>query len=97
MLTIHTRQSSIDPAGPLAVRPVTMVDIALSEGLTRRMKVGEWRVPENEADAQKFKEDNATPVERGIAFISTGAERNLLIRLVIRKKLGSITGDVRPR
>ena len=94
MLTMHERVASINPAGPPAVRPVTLIDIALSEGVTRKLDQGMDHVPQTEADAQALETANATAAELTAAAASVNAERDLLIRLVIRVNLGSITGTV---
>jgi hypothetical protein len=94
MLTIHTRAASINPAGAPAVRPVTLIDIALSEGLIRKLSQGMNRVPQTPPAALTFETVNATPAERTAAAASVNAERDLLIKLVIRVNLGSITGAV---
>jgi hypothetical protein len=94
MLTMHERVASINPAGPPAVRPVTLIDIALSEGVTRKLDQGMDHVPQTEADAQALETASANAAELTAAAASVNAERDLLIRLVIRVNLGSITGTV---
>lgn len=94
MLTMHERVGSINPAGPPAVRPVTLIDIALSEGVTRKLAQGMDHVPQTEPDAQALETASATSAEQTAAAASVNAERDLLIRLVLRVNLGSITGAV---
>jgi hypothetical protein len=94
MMTIHTRAASINPAGAPAVKPVTQIDIALSEGLIRKLSQGMNSVPQTEGPALAFEAANASSAELTVAAASVNAERDLLIRLVIRVNLGSITGDV---
>ena len=90
-LTIHAR-GSIDPAaGKPATNPVTTVDIALSEDVTRRLNLCMKGVPKKEADATKFLNDKATAAELAAAT-TIAAESDLLIRLVL-KEVGSITGS----
>jgi hypothetical protein len=92
MLTIHTRRPSINPAGTPDVRPVTLIDIALSEGLTRKLSQGMDFVPQTEAAAGRFEGTHASAAEITAASASSAAERDLLIRLVLRVHLGSLTG-----
>lgn len=93
MLTIHSRMGSINPAGSISARPVTQIDIALSEGLTRKLIQGMRAIPANSAAAQTLETTKASAAERTAAAGSIAAERDLLIRLVIRASLGSMTGD----
>ena len=94
LLTVHDRTAAINPAGLPAVQPVTLVDLALSEGLIRRLVLGMRQVPQTEADALAFENASATPAEKTAAAASVNAERDLLIRLVLRVRVGSITGAV---
>jgi hypothetical protein len=94
MLTIHTRAGSVNPAGTPAVKPVTQIDIALSEGLTRRLSQGMNSVPQTEGVALAFESAHASSAELTASAASVNAERDLLIRLVVRVILGSITGGV---
>jgi hypothetical protein len=73
---------------------VTQIDIALSEGLIRKLSQGMNSVPQTEGPALAFEAANASSAELTVAAASVNAERDLLIRLVIRVNLGSITGDV---
>ena len=93
-LTIHDRDAEINPTAGAAVRPITVIDIALSEGVIRKLSQGMRRVPQTEADALTFETANATASEITAAAANSDAERDLLIRLVIRVNLGSITGSV---
>ena len=95
-LTIHTRLPTINPAAASsgAKKPVTLIDIALSEGLIRKMSQGMNSVPQDELAADTLEKSKATAAERTAAAASVDAERDLLIRLVVRTKLGSITGTV---
>jgi len=94
MLTIHTRTGSINPAGPPAVRPVTLIDVSLSEGLIRKLAQGMFGTPQSPADAQSLENASATAAEKAAAAAGVDAERDLLIRLVIKTKLGDITGGL---
>jgi len=93
-LTIHKRLGAINPAGPPAVRPVTLIDVALSEGLVRMLAAGMNKAPQTEADALAFETSEASAAERSAAAASIAAEKALLIRLVLLKRVGSITGNV---
>jgi hypothetical protein len=88
-LTIHQRPGikpdSLDPA----MAPVTLIDIALSEAVTRQLAKGMDRMPRTEADANTL-EATATQAERDAANVSKENERDLLIKLVARDA-GSIT------
>ena len=60
-LTIHARGSIDASAGKAATNPVTTVDVALSEDVTRKLALCMRGVPKKEADATKFLNDKATP------------------------------------
>lgn len=94
MLTIHTRLGSINPAGTPAVKPVTLIDIALSEGLVRKLVFGLFRSPKTPTDAVNLESASATAAERAAAAVSADAERDLLIKLVIKTQLGDLTGSL---
>jgi hypothetical protein len=91
-LTVHQR-AAIDPAaGKVATNPVTAVDIALSEGVVRKLAQGMDAVPPTEAAATTFLTAKASAAE--LAAASTVAlERDLLIKLTLRELLHSITGS----
>ena len=90
-LTIHARGSINPAAGNPATNPVTTVDVALSEDVTRKLSLCMKGVPTKEADATKFLDDKATAAQRAAAT-TVPAERDLLIKLVL-KEVGSITGS----
>jgi hypothetical protein len=90
-LTIHGRQASINPAGPPAQQPVTLIDIALSEGLVRKLSRGMNGVPQTEADATSFLAAHASAGERAAAT-TVDLEKALLVRLVRRRVTYQITG-----
>lgn len=91
-LTIHTRPV-INPTGLPDEQPITLIDIALSEGLIRKLSQGMNSVPATPADALALENASASLSERTAAAASVAAERDLLIRLVIRVNLGSLTGS----
>jgi hypothetical protein len=90
-LTIHGRQASINPAGTPAQQPVTLIDIALSEGLVRKLNRGMRGVPRTEVDASIFLTTFATAAELAAAT-TVELEKNLLVRLVVRRHTFQITG-----
>lgn len=92
-LTMHAREAAINPAGAAAVRPVTLIDVALSEGVVRKLLLGMRGVPPTPAAADTFILAHATAAEK-LAAVGAAGERDLLIKLVIRAVLGSITGGV---
>jgi hypothetical protein len=94
MLTMHDR-AAINPAGAGADHPVTLIDIALSEGLIRKMSKGMAATPATPAAAQTLL--TATHATLGqIAMVAGGgaAAEALLLNKVINTYLGSITGNV---
>jgi hypothetical protein len=95
MLTIHSRSSSINPvAGSPAANPVTLIDISLSEGLTRKIIQGMRGVPRTPAAALTFEQTHATLAQRTAAQASAVVEAALLKRLVLREVTHEITGGV---
>jgi hypothetical protein len=91
-LTVHER-AGIDPTGArLATNPVTSVDIALSEGVVRKLAEGMDAVPATEAAATTFLTAKASAAELAAAS-TVPLERELLIKLTLRELLGSITGS----
>jgi len=92
-LTIHER-THINPAGgKTSTNPVTLIDIALSEGLVRKLSDAQDAVPQTEADADAFEKANASAAEIAAATASVKGERDLLMKLVLSKRVGSITGS----
>ena len=93
-LTVHSRGSINPSAGIPATNPVTSVDVALSEDVTRKLSLCMKGVPKKEAEATTFLNAKATAAERAAAT-TVPAERDLLMKLVL-KEIGSITGSVGP-
>ena len=92
-LTIHER-TAIDPTSADPSRqPVTGIDVALSEGVVRKLSIAMDAVPGTEAEATAFLNAKATAAERAAAT-TVATERDLLMRLVLRERVGSITGSV---
>jgi hypothetical protein len=95
-LTIHERAINAASANP-AERPVTQIDMALAEGVTRALSRGMrvLRPLRTDALVQAFEAANATAAElaTGAAHADADAERDLLIKLVLRDaSVGEITG-----
>jgi len=101
-LTIHLK-TTIDPVSPdEAKHPVSQIDIALSEGLTRRLAFGMFMLGplQKQADILAFETANSTAAERSTTFpggahTSADVERNFLLQLAVRDpKVGPMTGSV---
>lgn len=101
-LTIH-QKATIDPASPdEAKHPVSQIDIALSEGLIRKlangMNVLDPLEKGKEADILTFENGNSTAPERTAAFPggvhnNADAERDFLLKLTVRDStVAPITG-----
>ena len=94
-MTIHER-THINPTGAEAsTKPVTLIDVALSEGVTRKLSKGMGWMPENrrtfEQAAVAAKE--ITAAELTAATATVDGERDLLIKLVLKKLGEPITGS----
>jgi hypothetical protein len=92
-LTIHERTHINAAAGKTSTNPVTLIDIALSEGLVRKLSDAQDAVPQTEADADAFEKANATAAQIAAATGSVNDERDFLMKLVLSKRIGSITGS----
>jgi hypothetical protein len=90
-LTVHERTTIDATSSDASKAPVSSVDIALSEGVIRKLSKGRSAVPKF-VDADKFEHDGATAAELG-AISTVDDERDLLIRLVRRKQIISIASD----
>jgi hypothetical protein len=98
-LTIHSK-TSIDPASPdKAKHPVSQIDVALSEGLQRKLANGMFMLGplQKDADIVAFENANSTAPERAAAFpggtrtITT--QRDFLLKLTTRHPtVGPLTG-----
>jgi hypothetical protein len=91
-LTIHERAGINPAAGQTATNPVTRVDVALSENLIRKLARCMSAITMKEAEATTFIDAKATTAEKAAAT-TVDAERDLLVKLVLREKVGSITGS----
>lgn len=93
-LTIH-QKSNIDPASSDASKhPVSIIDIVLSEGLIRKLSRAMNRMPQTEADAEALEKTHATAAERTAIAGNVNAERDLLLKLVLKHRVGQVTGGV---
>jgi hypothetical protein len=92
-LTVH-RRTHISPASAdPSTQPVTLIDVAISEGVVRKLSQGMNTVPSGVAEAAAL-EARATPAERAAATTVAG-EAELLIRLVLRQIGAITTGEAR--
>jgi hypothetical protein len=93
-LTIH-QKTVLDPsAADPARRPISQIDMALSEGVTRKFvecMVAIDGVPNDAAAANAFLAAHATPAEIAAAHVNPAAHRDLWIKVILRV-VGSITG-----
>jgi hypothetical protein len=94
-LTVH-RKTVIEPASPdPAKQPVSQIDVALSEGLVRKMAQTMVTVPPNEAAADTFEKARSNPVERNAALTTVDAHGDFLMKLVLQEpKIAPVTGPV---
>lgn len=91
MLTVHDRPGLRATTTFASQLPVTSIDVALSEGLTRKLAQGMNAVPGTEADATTLETSRASAAERAAAAGSVAAETKLLKTLVVRV-IGEMTG-----
>lgn len=101
-LTIH-QKSVIDPSSPDPARhPVSQIDVALSEGLIRRLSaaIDVLNPVETDADVRAFEAAHATPAQIAAAFpggvhADVDRERDFILRLVLNQpSVHPITGSV---
>lgn len=93
-LTIHLKTVT-DPASPDPARlPISQIDMALSEGVTRKFALALVQidsVPNDAAGATTFLQAHATPAEITAAQAAPAKHRDLWIKVALRI-VGSITG-----
>lgn len=92
MLTVHQRPGLHATAAVAPQRPVTSIDVALSEGLIRKLARGMFAVPHTEADATTLETSRASAAERTAAAGSVAADTKLLKTVVVRV-IGEMTGS----
>lgn len=90
-LTVHQRPNIKPTAGKQVSAPVTAIDMALSEGMTRLIVLAMKAMPKKEKEALAFLDKNANWIELAYAAGGADACRNVLLILVLRK-VGPITG-----
>ncbi|MEZ4468048.1 MAG: DUF4157 domain-containing protein [bacterium] len=89
-MTIHER-SAIDPTtGNAATAPITQIDMALSEGVVRKLAQCMDQAPTDDAGAGALIAQ-ATAAEQAAAT-TPAAEAELLTLLTLRTRVGNITG-----
>lgn len=94
--TTYRRMGTILHTSPDASRrPVSRIDVALSEGVVRKINRGMRSTPRTQAAAQSFITANASPAQRTRAAGNAARTRNLLLRLVVQRRIGGITGGIR--
>ncbi len=101
-LTIHLKTSIDTTSADEAKHPVSQIDIALSEGLIRRLANGMGVLDSlhTEAEVLAFETANSTAAEQTAAFpggahTSENAERDFLLKLAARDStVAPMTGDV---
>jgi hypothetical protein len=93
-IVIH-RKTVLDPtAADPARRPISQIDMALSEGVTRKFVEGMVAidgVPDDAAGANAFLAAHATAAEITAAHVTPAAHRDLWIKAILRI-VGPITG-----
>jgi hypothetical protein len=87
-LTVHRRTHISPTSTDPSTQPVSLIDVAISEAVVRKLSQGMDAVPTSVAGAAAL-ESRATPAERAAAT-TVAAESKLLVRLVLRQ-IGPIT------
>jgi hypothetical protein len=89
-MTVHER-TAINPTGATAATaPITQIDMALSEGVVRKLARCMSDAPTDDASATTLL-GQATAAETAAAT-TPAAEAELLTRLTLRVRVGNITG-----
>lgn len=93
-LTIHKRGAIAPRSSNASRKPVTGIDLALSEGVCRKLSQAKNGMPTEATKAQAFLQSNLKT--RGFNKVkrSKYKVRDSLLRLVIRHKSGQITGGI---
>jgi hypothetical protein len=101
-LTIH-KKTAIDPtSADEAKHPVSQIDVALSEGVQRKLAAGMYKLDplQKDADILAFETANATPAELAPAALTpihadVTKERDFILKLTTRHAdVNPITGNV---
>lgn len=90
-LTIHNRTGISPASANLAFRPVSIIDMALSEGLIRKFAAGMNNVPKDEPAATAL-EATADASQHAKIATGVGGETDVLLELVRDKATKEITG-----
>jgi hypothetical protein len=94
-LTIHEKTDISARSRDPARQPVSDIDMALAEGVCRRMSNAMASVPKDEDKLAKFEEESSTPEERDAAHASVAEHHAFLRKLVMQLPVvGPITGDL---
>lgn len=101
-LTIHLKTTITPASADPAQRPVSQIDVALSEGLTRKFALAGrlLRPLETEAQILAFESNNSTPAEQLAAFpggahTDANVERDFLLKLAVsHQTIAPMTGPV---
>lgn len=93
-LTVH-RKTNINPtSSDISLQPFSIIDIALSEGLVRKLSQAMDHSPQTETDALALEVTHATAAEQAAIVGDISAETDLLIKLILEHRVGRITGGV---
>jgi hypothetical protein len=97
-LTIHERTHISPAAATASTNPVTTIDIALSEGVVRKLSDGMGAVPDTAAAATAFETaavaaGDISAADLTAAQATVAGERDLLIKLTLTKRVKTITGS----
>lgn len=90
-LTVH-QKVSIAPAGGADTAPVSLIDISLSEGLTRLLARCMSRIPRTEEEANQLLLAHASMFEYVDACLDVDVYRDLLLKFIIQHQVGELTG-----
>ncbi len=94
-LTIHEKSDVDSRSRDPAKQPVSDIDLALAEGVCRRLRNAKGSLPRNEADLATFEADHSTEAERTAAHASVDKHSAFLKRLVLGlPNVGPITGSL---
>lgn len=94
-LTVYEKTTIVPTSANPAEQPVSQIDMALAEGLTRRLMLAMRAVPANEAAMTALEDGALAEPERIAARASVDARKTSLVRLVLRSPtVGELTGPL---
>ncbi len=93
-LTVHRKTNIDSTSSDVSVHPFSIIDIALSEGLVRKLSQAMDHSPQTEADALALETAHATTAEQTAIVGDINAETDLLIKIILEHRVGQITGGV---